>query len=547
MQTNQSPPSDGIGKMTKFLTPCYCPPRKKWPTTATGRSATKPRKLRHATEAFAPAAQILRGEEYIPPRPFVSALATSILLLFGLLLSGGALANDWGPALGPSFPDEIGQFEPVGEGYIGEYDESDVAYEIEVVPEPVTASRLAKPLPSRRQPARRTSSRLAAFNETLNDSLEPGKMIMPQGFLDEETAQESATERQTLQNVRKKKVPTNLPTLETDDLETVPSGPAGNFSFADDLDGAVYDESYGEMTYGNGLYDEGLYDKLSPAMAGSYFGPMMMKPFGTGVMDNLTFFAGATGFRSELDADRNGNFGFSEGVNWAGPATPQGTVSAQLGFRAVQSNLNGSGGTATRECRNQYFVTAGIYKRDLAFPLQGGVALDWMNDDFYGKVKVRQFRAELSARTFSNLEYGFLGGFGVTKKDNDFINRREDPTGMYRYGVQAQHYYLLFLRKHLAAGGLAEFRCGLTENGDTILSALAEFPLHDRIALYGSFTAMIPEQGQGSNGFRDESWDVSVGFVFYFRGGASSKPSNPCRPMFSVADNSAFFNRLVRK
>ncbi len=88
---------------------------------------------------------------------------------------------------------------------------------------------------------------------------------------------------------------------------------------------------------------------------------------------------------------------------------------------------------------------------------------------------------------------------------------------------------------------------GMTENGDTVLSAQAELPLNDRLAFQGGVSTLIPAEGRSQNGYKHESWDISAGVVFYFRGGACSKPSNLCRPIFAVADNGSFFNRLVRK
>ncbi len=459
---------------------------------------------------------------------------TTLIVAWGLFFcSGLASANDWGPSLGPAFPNED-RFAPATEDYY------DAEYADELSPEPLVQPRKARPLPAARPVSRkalRGNSRQAAFNATLD----PGEVIVPQALLEAEESSLGDEDRVAPPPKRRKKP---APTIETNNVVTDEFVPAADFAFENGVA-----EGYGEgYTEGYAAEQGGLYHEMSPAMDGYYLGPMMMKSFGTGVMDNLTVFGGTTGFRGVLDAGQNGNFGFSEGINWAGPATPQGTVSAQLGFRAIQSNINGSDGViSSKRTRNQYFVTAGLFKRNLAYPLQGGVAFDWMDDDFYGKVQVRQLRAEISARTFSNLEYGFLGGFGVTKKGNSFLDRREDPTGLLHYGVAAQDYYLLFVRKHLAGGGLTEMRAGMTEHGDTILSASAEFPLNDRLAFNGGVTALIPEEGRGKNGYRQESWDVSVGFVFYFRGGACSKPMNACRPMFSVAENGSFFNRMIQK
>jgi hypothetical protein len=298
----------------------------------------------------------------------------------------------------------------------------------------------------------------------------------------------------------------------------------------------IYNENNGEI-YGNGIYNE-----MSPFSAGNYFGPAMIKPFGTGLLDNLTIFGGTTGFKGELDNGSNGNFGFSEGINWSGPATPQGTVSGQVGLRAVQSNINGNSHYG-KDSRNQYFITAGLFKRELMFPIQGGAVIDLFQDDFYGKIRGQQIRYELSVRTFSNTEDGFIGGFGASKKGNAYLDLWKGPGST----LQPQHHYLLFLRKHFASGGVAEFRAGMTAFGDTILVGLGEFPLSDRFSVHGGFTGSIPKEGHGYGGASRETWEISAGVTFYFRGGACSKPVNPCRPMFDVAGNNSFFNRIVKK
>ncbi|MDR0870701.1 MAG: hypothetical protein LBN39_07910 [Planctomycetaceae bacterium] len=289
----------------------------------------------------------------------------------------------------------------------------------------------------------------------------------------------------------------------------------------------------------------------NPALASSYGSPMIIKTFGSGALDNLTLFGGASGFKSETDfgAGTNGSFGFSEGFNWSGPATPQETVCAQFGFRAVQSNVCGNT-TSHKNSRGQCFVTAGVFKRFSAYPLQGGAVVDYLDDDLLGKTKTYQGRCELSVRTFRNLEYGFLGTTGLSKQSNAAANLRGNlfyGTVDNIYAFKAQQSYQIFIRKHFAFNGSAEVRAGATDRGDTVLSASGEFPVSDRLSFNGGFSALIPEEGHGYNGSKRESWAVSFGAVFYFRGGATTKESNPYRPMFDVAGNGTFYNRIVRK
>jgi hypothetical protein len=286
-----------------------------------------------------------------------------------------------------------------------------------------------------------------------------------------------------------------------------------------------------------------------------YCSPMIIKPFGSGILDNLVIFGTTNGFKAgQLDKTSGGNFGFTEGLNWSAPISVQYcTLTTQLGFRAVHSNVNGNFaqtiGYAEKEHRTQYFITAGLFKRSHSSPLQAGVVFDHFEDNLYGKIKLSQIRFELSVRTFSNLEYGFIGGFGLEGDSSPLINYRENRlnntlANNYRYEIKTQRFYTLFARKHFSIGNTAEFRIGATEYGNVFIAANGEFPITDRIALNGSLATMIPG---GKNGWKSETWDMSVGIVIYFRGGAMTKYCNENRPMFDVAQNGSFITRISRE
>jgi len=303
---------------------------------------------------------------------------------------------------------------------------------------------------------------------------------------------------------------------------------------------------------GNSTLSEGMadfsYEEIIgeyPVEMGNYVGGPICHTFGMGLFDNLTLFAEKTTYKTGLDGEA-GSFGFSEGINWATPITPQGTITAQCGVRAVQGDV------FSRDSRHQTFITAGVFKRFDFAAVQGGVAIDWLHDHSrFGSVDLRQLRAELSARTFRGLEYGFMGGFDVfrdrptTPAIDWFVNPHHLPniTG----AVDVQDYYLLFLRKHLNCSGKAEFRCGATERGDVLIGILGEAAITDKLAVNGSVTLLAPSEGQSVRGNHRESWSMSLGVVLYFRGGSMSQQANLYRPMFDVAGNNSFFHRIVRR
>lgn len=469
------------------------------------------------------------------PNRFMELLNATLLAAVVLLLSlqASQAADASLPKLLPAYPDADST--------------TDSAELLE--DEPVKPSSL---------PARKLKTKRTLSQQTSYDSLPiEEELIVSQSFLDERESAPLETRPATKAQTKKK---TNR-TIETAGGTTTPpsdySNDFVNIPKPQTLNGGEFFVADTEYPIDGGLIG-GVYNEVSPSFAqppagnpalnGSYAYPMLIKSFGSGVMDNLTFFGGVSGFKAETDfgTGTNGSFGFNEGFNWSAPATPQETVYAQAGFRAIQSGICGNTVT-NNSSRNQFFVTAGLFKRISTYPLQAGAVIDYLNDDLMGKTSVSQARYELSARTFSNLEYGFLGTVGLSKQSNASSNFRGNlyyGTAGNTYSIQAQQSYQLFVRKHFAFGGSAEVRSGATENGDALLAAAGEFPVSDRVTFNGGFSALIPKEGHGRNGWKREAWNVSVGIVFYFRGGATAKTNNLYRPMFDVAGNGTFYNRF---
>ena len=260
--------------------------------------------------------------------------------------------------------------------------------------------------------------------------------------------------------------------------------------------------------------------------------------FGMGLFDNITLFSESMTFKTGLN-NGSGTLGIGEGLNWSAAVTPQGSLTAQYGIRAAQSDF------FAPSVRNQVFMTAGIFKRFDFAAFQGGAAVDWLRDHGeWGTVNLRQMRCELSTRYFNDWECGFLGGLNVFR-DRPTTPKMLTPTG--QLAVDAHDYYLLFVRKHLASGGQVELRCGSTSHGDFILGALGEVAISDRLAVNGGLMMLAPSSGEiGTRHYR-ESWSMSMGVVLYFRGGAMFRQANPYRPMFDVAGNNSFFTRMIGK
>jgi len=377
----------------------------------------------------------------------------------------------------------------------------------------VADARLSEPLPL---PKPNPLLQRPDNKQVIFDDLDPVGPIISQDFL-----HEGEFEIQPARGIRQNRMATRMPQMIDTD----------NVIFIDD----------GEYIRG-GMWqptEDVSHDEHSFEMGGYFAGPIPFT-FGMGLFDNLTLFADTTTFKTELN-NGAGSYGLGQGINWSTPITPQGTITVQYGARAVQGDI------FSQSPRSQSFMTAGVFKRLAFASVQGGVAIDWLHDrSQFGVVDLRQMRCELSARSFRNLEYGFIGGFDVFRDRStirhEYLNHRNFDVFA---AVDVQDYYLLFVRKHLDTGGQVEFRCGATERGDFIMSVLGEAAISDRLAVNGGLSMLAPSEGQSVNGNYRESWSMSLGIVLYFRGGAMSRPANLYRPMFDVAGNNSFFTRII--
>gem|GEM_PF-2464392 len=262
-------------------------------------------------------------------------------------------------------------------------------------------------------------------------------------------------------------------------------------------------------------------------------------PFGMGFFDNITAFTETTSFKTGLSGGV-GSFGISEGLNWSAAVSPQGTLTAQYGVRAVQADLY------SRPVRSQLYMTAGLFKRFDRLPIQGGVAFDWLEDRtrYFGLVKLRQMRCELSTRLFDNTEFGFTGAFNVFN-DHPIVWNAELPEVMGVFDTRAYDYCMLFFRKYLDNGGQVELRCGATTYGDFMMNLQGEVAVSDRIAFNAGIAFLAPQGSSSDVGEFLESWSLSMGVVIYLRGGAVFRQANQHRAMFNVAGNDSFVTQAV--
>ena len=256
---------------------------------------------------------------------------------------------------------------------------------------------------------------------------------------------------------------------------------------------------------------------------------------------NLQIFDGVHGFRGPTDLGQSGNFGFHEGVNWSAPLGDPWGFNYQIGFQGVHSSFAGSllmpGGQTSPLApvnRNQVFVTGAVFRRAYGRGIQSGVALDYFHDSYYVNSDLMQIRSE-TAFVLSDLrEIGYWGAYGVSRDTIANIGQLDgrllDPTDLFAF----------FYRRHFSAGGQGRIWAGLSGNGDVVFGLDGTVPLGTSWALDNNFTYLIPKQGHGTDGLREESWSVSIQLVWYPGREARNVFNDPHHPLFYVADNSWF-------
>ena len=263
---------------------------------------------------------------------------------------------------------------------------------------------------------------------------------------------------------------------------------------------------------------------------------------------------GTAGFQSAPDLGLIGNFGFSESLNWAMPLWNAFGIGWQLGVRGVQTNFNSTSIVANGQTllnntpRNQVFVTTGVFTR--AFEgrgLQGGIAWDYLSDNWYDDVEMAQVRGEVSY-VFGSWEAGFWGTGNVRDSDGIFSRRNRKAITADSVDIYAAFYRLYF-------GDANELKIwgGGTGSQEGILGTYLRAPMNRSLALEGAFTYLMPGPSQTVSlhnspdtyaTYTDAAWNVSVNLVFYPACRSRRGLASPYRPLFEVADNGTLIRAL---
>ena len=261
-------------------------------------------------------------------------------------------------------------------------------------------------------------------------------------------------------------------------------------------------------------------------------------------MQDLSLFAGVHGFKGPADQGRNGNFGLQEGVNFGSPIGGPFPIAFQVGMAAVQSNFSGDQADQSlatgnqldvrRGDRDQIFLTTGLFHRAPCGGWQGGVAFDLLNDAYYDRADLTQFRTEVGYVFAGGCrEVGYFGAYGsgtdsFRLADQSFLHL--DPTDM----------HALYYRRYFNQGGEGRVFAGFSGQGDALLGADLRVPVGHSWALENRVGYLVPKQARGAPGQPEESWGLTIQLVWYPGRSARCINRSPFRPLFGVADNATF-------
>lgn len=259
--------------------------------------------------------------------------------------------------------------------------------------------------------------------------------------------------------------------------------------------------------------------------------------------EDLSVRAGVEGFKGPLNQGMDGSFGFLYGVNWGTPFFGKSTgLGLQLGVNGSNANLHGA--SFTDNSRDQFFMTAGLFRR-VDWGWQGGVAWDYMSDEWYYDITASQVRGELSWKFQCTGEVGFwFAASDQTSLVNSQVVLQGDsfPTTI-NQNYQPNNMFAFFYRTPLeVCGGEMRFSAGWTEDSMGLLGAETSIPITQHMAVETNFLYLIPQDSEDrANPYVNETWNVGINLVWYPRAcSAASAGKSYYRPLFNVANNGTF-------
>jgi hypothetical protein len=274
---------------------------------------------------------------------------------------------------------------------------------------------------------------------------------------------------------------------------------------------------------------------------------------------SLAIFAGVNGFKGPRDRGGNGNFGFTEGLNFGAPLGDPWGCGYQLGFAALQDNMSGYqqsvpiDNTNQSEIltadRHQYFFTFGVFNRAECGGWQWGIVFDLLHDTYYETSDLKQIRTETGYLFNECSEIGYSGAYGIggDRVQNTLAIMNSNKTALVNAFLNPTDQFVVYYRRYFENGGNGRIWGGMTGYGDGLVGADAWVPLGGSWAIQNTFNYLIPKNGKGENGQINESWSLAVNLVWYPGRSTKCLGTSCYRPLLNVADNSLFMVRENRE
>jgi hypothetical protein len=267
----------------------------------------------------------------------------------------------------------------------------------------------------------------------------------------------------------------------------------------------------------------------------------------------LVGFAGLDAFKGISDDNFPSNFGAVTGLN-SGlllPSLKEYGIGWQTGLSCGVYDFDGRSTTWVDQAKSQQqiFVTTGFFRKAQNDQrISFGIVHDWMFNDMWGLGGVSPMLGQWRGQ----FEYSLSGcnAIGVWGSARDLTTVQSRP-GQVDITNRAISQVNLFWHHKFCSGADSNLWIGIPErerlngNGSLIdwtLGASVQVPLSERLSLYTNAAYFHPSAAAGSAASVESGYNIGMGVVWFFGGGARSHAINgKCSvPYMPVANNSNF-------
>jgi len=256
-------------------------------------------------------------------------------------------------------------------------------------------------------------------------------------------------------------------------------------------------------------------------------------------LKDLSVRIGTQGFTGPLNGGMDGSFGGMYGLNWGAPVPWLECfgLGMQLGANGVHSN--GYGTSYSASSRDQFFLTAGLFRR-VDWGWQSGVVVDYLHEHWFYTTDMVQARGELSWKTQSTSELGFW--FTASDRRRS-VSGRVTPIGSmqavdFSESISPIDMYSFFYRRSIMqTAGEVRLSAGWTGDSRGLLGADLSVPISPRLVMESNFLILLPDQRDHSTRNEQETWHFGISLVWYPGATSNQAMKSYYRPLLEVADN----------